>query len=159
MAGGDPSEINFNEMPFPDMLAQLEQGNVDAVWLPEPFMGRALGDPENVAVGYPNQEVMDGMPLTIAFTSEAIAEESPEIVTAFQEALTESTERAAEDEEGVRAMLPEFLKMDEQTAQSIRLEPAHTDLPVEKMQTIYDLMLKYGMAENPLDVESLYVSR
>lgn len=159
MAGGDPSEINFNEMPFPDMLAQLEQGNVDAVWLPEPFMGRALGDPENVAVGYPNQEVMDGMPLTIAFTSEAIAEESPEIVTAFQEALTESTERAAEDEEGVRAMLPEFLKMDEQTAQTILLEPAHTDLPVEKMQTIYDLMLKYGMAENPLDVESLYVSR
>ena len=157
-AGADPEAINFNEMPFPDMLAQLEQGNVDAVWLPEPFMGRALADPENVLVGYPNQEVMDGMPLTIAFTSESIAEESPELVTAFQEALTESAERAAQDEEGVRAMLPEFLKMDEETAQSIRLEPAHTDLPVEKMQTIYDLMLTYGMAENPLDVESLYVT-
>lgn len=157
-AGADPEAINFNEMPFPDMLAQLEQGNVDAVWLPEPFMGRALADPENVLVGYPNQEVMDGMPLTIAFTSESIAEESPELVTAFQEALTESAERAAQDEEGVRAMLPEFLKMDEETAQSIRLEPAHTDLPVEKMQAIYDLMLTYGMAENSLDVESLYVT-
>lgn len=158
MAGADPEEINFNEMPFPDMLAQLEQGNVDAVWLPEPFMGRAVADPENVVVGYPNQEVMDGMPLTIPFTSESIAAEDPELVTAFQEALTESTERAAENEEKVRAMLPEFLKMDEETAQSMGLEPAHTDLPVEKMQAIYDLMLKYGMAENPLDVESLYVS-
>ena len=158
MAGADPEKINFNEMPFPDMLAQLEQGNVDAVWLPEPFMSRAMADPENVVVGYPNQEIMDGMPLTIPFTSASIAEESPELVTAFQEALTESAERAAQDEEGVRAMLPEFLKMDEETAQSIRLEPAHTDLPVEKMQTIYDLMLKYGMAENPLDVESLYVT-
>lgn len=158
MAGADPEEINFNEMPFPDMLAQLEQGNVDAVWLPEPFMGRALADSENVVVGYPNQEVMDGMPLTIAFTSEEIAEEDPELVSAFQEALTESAERAAQDEEGVRAMLPEFLKMDEETAQSIRLEPAHTDLPVEKMQAIYDLMLTYGMADNPLDVASLYVT-
>ncbi|MGM7669797.1 ABC transporter substrate-binding protein [Microbacterium sp. A93] len=158
MAGADPEAINFNEMPFPDMLAQLEQGNVDAVWLPEPFLGRALADPENVLVGYPNQEVMDGMPLTIPFTSDSIAAEDPELVTAFHEALTESTERAAQDEAGVRAMLPEFLKMDEETAQSIRLEPAHTDLPVEKMQTIYDLMLKYGMAENPLDVASLYVT-
>lgn len=159
MAGADPAKIAFNEMPFPDMLAQLEQGNVDAVWLPEPFMSQALADPENVVVGYPNQEVMDGMPLTIAFTSESIAEESPELVAAFRDALTESAERAAQDEDGVRAMLPEFLKMDEETAQTIQLEPAHTDLPVEKMQRIYDLMLKYDMADNPLDVESLYVAR
>ncbi|HRO95208.1 ABC transporter substrate-binding protein [Citricoccus sp.] len=158
-AGGDPARIKFNEMPFPDMLAQLEQGNVDAVWLPEPFLSRALADPENVVVGYPNQEVMDGMPLTIAFTSEGFAEEQPQVVDAFRDALNESAERAAQDEDGVRAMLPEFLKMDEATAQTIKLEPAHTDLPVEKMQTIYDLMLKYGMADNPLDVESLYVQQ
>lgn len=158
MAGGDPDRIKFNEMPFPDMLAQLEQGNVDAVWLPEPFLSRALADPENTVVGYPNQEVMDGMPLTIAFTSEELAQDRPEVVDAFRAALTESAERAAQDQDEVRAMLPEFLKMDEQTAQTILLEPAHTDLPVEKMQTIYDLMLKYGMASNPLDVESLYVA-
>ncbi len=157
-AGADPEAINFNEMPFPDMLAQLEQGNVDAVWLPEPFMGSALADSENVVVGFPNQEVMSGMPLTIAFTSEQVAEDDPELVTAFRDALTEATEAAAEDEAGVRAMLPEFLKMDEETAQSITLEPAHTDLPVEKMQTIYDLMLEYDMAENPMDVQSLYVA-
>ncbi|MFC7401375.1 ABC transporter substrate-binding protein [Citricoccus sp. GCM10030269] len=157
MAGGDPEKINFNEMAFPDMPAQLEQGNVDAVWLPEPFLSRALEDPENVVVGYPNQEVMDGMPLTIAFTSESMAAENPETVSAFRDALTDAADQAAENEEEIRGMLPEFLKMDEETAQTIGLEPAHTDLPVEKMQTIYDLMLKYGMADNPMDVESLYV--
>lgn len=157
MNGGDPSSINFNEMPFPDMLPQLEAGNVDAVWVPEPFLGRALADDENVVVGAPNQEVMSGMPLTIAFTSDTVLEESPEVVETFRTALTESAEQAWEDEEALRHSLTEYLDMDDETAQNIKLEPARTDLPVEDMQTIYDLMLKYDMADNPLDVATLYI--
>src|SRR5690625_2587912 len=157
MNGGDPGAVDFNEMPFPDMLPQLEVGNVDAIWVPEPFLGRALGDEENIVVGYPNQEVMEGMPLTIAFTSEAVNEESPDVVESFKTALTESTEQAWDDEQALRNMLTEFLEMDEETAQTMRLEPARTDLPVEDMQTIYDLMLKYNMAEDPLDASELYI--
>lgn len=157
MNGGNPENVNFNEMPFPDMLPQLEEGNVDAVWLPEPFLGRALADDENVVVGFPNQEVMSGMPLTIAFTGETLHEENPEIIESFKAALKEATEQAWEDEDTLREMLTDFLGMDEETAQSIKLEPARTELPIEDMQTIYDLMLKYDMAENPLDVSELYV--
>src|SRR5699024_4847482 len=151
MNGGDPEAVNFNEMPFPDMLPQLEAENVDAAWLPEPFLGRALADDENTVVGYPNQ-VMSGMPLTIAFTGDAILEESPEVVESFRTALTESAEQAWQDEEALRQSLTEFLDMDDETAQNMKLEPARTELPVDDMQTIYDLMLKYDMAENPLDV-------
>src|SRR5690625_183656 len=92
MNGGNPENVNFNEMPFPDMLPQLEEGNVDAVWLPEPFLGRALADDENVVVGFPNQEVMSGMPLTIAFTGETLHEENPEIIESFKAALKERSE-------------------------------------------------------------------
>lgn len=155
--GGDPSDVTFNELAFPDMLHQLEQGNADAIWVPEPFMSEALEDPENVVVGYPNQTVMPGMPLTIAFTSEELAEEDPAVVEAFYEALEDTVEQAWENEPDLRAMLPDFLEMDEETAERIALEPARTDLPVDRMQTIYDLMLKYDMASNPMDVEELYL--
>ncbi|WFP17036.1 ABC transporter substrate-binding protein [Citricoccus muralis] len=156
--GGDPSSVRFNEMAFPDMLPQLEEGNVDAVWIPDPFLGMALEDPENVVVGHPNQVAMESMPLTIAFTSSAFAEENPEVIQAFTDALTESTEAAWEDEDALRSSIASSLNMDEAVAQRIRLEPAHTDLPTETLQQVYDLMLKYGMATDPLDVESLYVS-
>ena len=36
--GGDPESVQFVELPFPDMPAALAQGNVDAVWVPEPFL-------------------------------------------------------------------------------------------------------------------------
>lgn len=54
-AGADPSKIKFVEMPFPDMQAQLDRGSVEAIWLPEPFLTKALADPKNVLVGSPNQ--------------------------------------------------------------------------------------------------------
>ncbi|MGO1552983.1 MAG: ABC transporter substrate-binding protein [Micrococcaceae bacterium] len=155
--GGDPASVRFNEMAFPDMLPQLEEGNVDAVWIPDPFLGMALEDPQNVVVGHPNQVAMQSMPLTIAFTSAAFAEENPDVIEAFTAALTESAEAAWEDEEVLRDSIASSLNMDEAVAQRIGLEPAHTDLPTETLQQVYDLMLKYDMATNPLDVESLYV--
>ena len=36
--GGDPSTIKFVEVAFPDAPAQLEAGNIDAAWVPEPFV-------------------------------------------------------------------------------------------------------------------------
>ena len=32
--GGDPDTVKFFEVAFPDALAQLDKGNVDAVWIP-----------------------------------------------------------------------------------------------------------------------------
>lgn len=36
--GADPQALNFSEMGFSDMPAQLECGNADAVWIPEAFL-------------------------------------------------------------------------------------------------------------------------
>src|SRR5690606_29919904 len=42
-AGGDPSTIEFVEVAFPDAQAQLEAGNIDAAWVPDPFMSMVAG--------------------------------------------------------------------------------------------------------------------
>ena len=41
--GGDPSTIQFVEVAFPDVPAQLEAGNIDAGWVPEPFVSQLKG--------------------------------------------------------------------------------------------------------------------
>src|SRR6478752_2905985 len=41
--GGDPSAIEFVEVAFPDVPAQLEAGTMDAAWAPDPF--RAIAAP------------------------------------------------------------------------------------------------------------------
>ena len=41
-AGGDPQDVNFVEMPYPNMPAALERGDVDAAWTTEPFRTQIL---------------------------------------------------------------------------------------------------------------------
>ena len=39
--GGDPSNIKFVEMPFANMPAALEKGDIDAAWVVEPSLAVA----------------------------------------------------------------------------------------------------------------------
>src|SRR5690625_921493 len=67
--GADPQALEFSEIGFPDMPAQLECGNADAVWIPEPFLSGLLADDENELVGYSFQETDPGMATMVTFTS------------------------------------------------------------------------------------------
>ena len=40
--GVDPNSIKLLAMPFPTMRAALRNGQVDAIWMPEPFLSQAL---------------------------------------------------------------------------------------------------------------------
>ena len=41
--GVDTSDLEFVEVPFPDMLPALERRQFDVAWLPEPFVSQAVG--------------------------------------------------------------------------------------------------------------------
>ncbi|TPX05018.1 transporter substrate-binding domain-containing protein, partial [Schumannella luteola] len=59
-AGGDPSTIQFVEVAFPDAQAQLEAGNIDAAWVPDPFMSQIAGSGGTIVV-YPYQATIPGL--------------------------------------------------------------------------------------------------
>ena len=157
LAGADPKGIKFNEMPFPDMEAQLELGNTDAVWLPEPFLSRALANPENVLVGYPNQEAVPGMPTMVTFTSGNYAQENPEIVTAFQDAVTETLEQAEANTDDVRAILPAFMGMDIAVAEKMNMEEFDGKLRSDELSSMGELMLKYEFVAKEPDIAAMTV--
>lgn len=157
LAGADPKEINFNEMPFPDMEAQLEKGNTDAVWLPEPFLSRALANPENVLVGYPNQEAVPGMPTMVTFTSGKFAQENPELVASFKDAVTETLAQAEANIDDVRATLPAFMGMDAAVAAKLHMERFDGKLPADELTDMGKLMLKFKFVEKEPNIPAMTV--
>src|SRR5207244_7352559 len=40
--GVDPNSIHLLALPFPSMRSALNNGQVDAIWTPEPFLSQAL---------------------------------------------------------------------------------------------------------------------
>ncbi|MCQ1999823.1 ABC transporter substrate-binding protein [Arthrobacter zhaoxinii] len=157
LAGADPEQIKFNELPFPDMEAQLELGNTDAIWLPEPFLSRALANPDYVLVGYPNQEAVPGMPTMVTFTSGRYAEENAETVTAFKEAVTETLTQAQANIDDVRATLPAFMDMDPAVAENLAMEEFDAELRSDQLDDMGALMLKYEFVAKEPDVDAMTV--
>ena len=157
LAGADPTQIKFSEMPFPDMEAQLELGNTDAIWIPEPFLSKALANPENVLVGYSNQEVVPGMPTMVTFTSGGYAEQNPETVSKFKDAMEELLTQAEANIDDVKATLPAFMNMPADVAAKLKMEQYDPELRTEQLTSLGELMLKYKFVENAPNLDAMTV--
>ncbi|MCX6499959.1 MAG: ABC transporter substrate-binding protein [Arthrobacter sp.] len=149
--GGDPGGVKFLELPFQDMGAQLAQGNVDAVWVPEPFLSKLLAD-GNKLVTYNNQAALPGLPTMVTFTSGSYAQQNPQVVADFKAAMTETLTLAQGNPDKVRALLPGFMKMPEAVAKGLRLEAFDGKVDEPTLGKLGQLMAKYGIVPSTPDV-------
>ena len=97
--GGDPSSIEFVEVVFPDVPAQLEAGTMDAAWAPDPFRGIVLGA-GGVSVVQPYQATIPGLTVLTSITTQALLDEDPDLVAAYAAAMAEALDWAAEQRRG-----------------------------------------------------------
>ncbi|MDJ0351006.1 ABC transporter substrate-binding protein [Cryobacterium sp. PH29-G1] len=156
--GGDPSLIKFNEMPFPDMEAQLAAGNTDAIWVPEPFLSKALASADFKLIGYPNQQALPGLPTMVTFTSAKYATNNAETLAKFRDAVDETLKLAEANPDDVRATLPAFMGMDAAVAAKLKMETFDGEVPEAVLADLGELMQKYNVVTNAPDVAAMIAS-
>ncbi|TFV88768.1 ABC transporter substrate-binding protein [Blastococcus sp. CT_GayMR16] len=153
--GGDPDAVEFVELPFPDMPAALGAGNVDAVWVPEPFLG-TLAKAGNTVVTYSSKESVEGHPTQLFFTSGQLVESDPELVEDFTAALEETLTFADENPDAVKAQVAQVLpQLPAAALEGLTLEEFGTDLRREQIEQLGELMVEDGLIENDADVDGL----
>lgn len=155
--GGNPEAIGLTEVSFPDMQAQMERGNIDAAWLPEPFLSQALVEDEFELLGQPNQEILPGLPTSMAFTSGQFVEENPEVVAQFKAAMEEAMEAAQNDPEGSAQALSNFLDMDEEAAAEVNMEEFDGEIRRIPLEDMSELMVEYGFIDELPDLDTVIV--
>lgn len=152
--GGDASTIEFVEVAFPDAKAQLEAGNIDAAWVPEPFVSMIVGAGGNLVV-YPYQATLPGLPtLVIQATGTTVAED-PELVQAVRDAFAEAFAWAEENDDAVRQALVDELELPEEAAANLPLPRFTTELDVDVLQGLADLGVERGYFDSAPDLATL----
>ncbi len=155
--GGDPKSVKFIEIAFPDALAQLDGGNADAVWIPEPFLAKAVSEPEKYSVlGYPNQNTIPGLPTMVTFASAKVAEDTA-TVEKWRGAITEVLDATTKDPEGFATTISEFTKMPPEVAQGLKLERLSGELDPELIVQLADLAEKYDFVSSAPDLDKVIV--
>jgi NitT/TauT family transport system substrate-binding protein len=153
--GGDPDSIQFVELPFPDMPAALTGGNVDAVWVPEPFLS-SLQAGGNVVATYASKESVPGHPTQLFFTSGQLIESDPKLVEDFTAAVEETLEFADANPDAVKAQIQQVLpQLPPEVAENVRLEEFGTDLRRNQIEQLGKLMVEDGLLEDGADVDGL----
>ena len=125
-AGGDPSGIKFEAMPFSAMPGVLQTGKLDGAWLVEPQLSEAITLGAQVVAS----NFVDTAPnLTVAmyFTATGLIDRDPQLVARFTEAVKESLAYAAAHPDEVRAAVGTYT----QISDTVRISMALPNWPDE----------------------------
>lgn len=152
--GGDASTIQYVELAFPDMQAALERGDIDAMWMVEPFMARALEGSHEVLFNLFTGP-MESSPVSGWVTTREFAAENPDVLEAFQKSIGEAGEQLQTDEEALVDTVTGFTDVDEETVRQIALPTWTSEVDEEGIQGLSDKMTAIDFLEESYDVTPL----
>jgi NitT/TauT family transport system substrate-binding protein len=154
--GVDFSKVQWVLTPFTDMATALSKGDIDAAYMPEPFItnsAKSVGAVPvvDVASGPTEDFPIGGYAALAKFTSA-----NPKTVAAFQRAMKKATDEAA-DRAKIQPMIVEFAKVDADTAALVTLPNFHSTLDPRRLQRVPDQLQEYGITSKRIDVSSMLV--
>jgi NitT/TauT family transport system substrate-binding protein len=154
--GGDPSNVELLEVPFPEMVAALEAGRIDAAFIPEPFLLQAVQGGARVIENASYQAVdPEGFELGIYFASNQYIEENSDVVDRFVRASDRSAKYAAAHPDEVRKIITTYTEIPGDLVRKIKLPRWDPELRRESVQLQAEFTKKYGIIEEVPDLDEL----
>lgn len=158
--GGESSSLKLLPIPFPDMVAALDSGQVDAIATLEPFVQSAVAHGDEILFGaYPYDE-SEGMHYlaSVWLTSEEFTKSNPKAVEGFRTALARIDKQVNADPSLARDEVPEFTDISPDVANKIAVPTWDTDVDEKSYQGVVDLMVHYEFIEKPLHYDDFVAS-
>jgi NitT/TauT family transport system substrate-binding protein len=152
--GVDVSTLRFVEVPLPDMVGQLESGQVDAAGLVEPFVTTGE-DAGHRMIIYDRVATEPEMTIANYFTTNEYMDSNPEVVEGFVRAINRSLEYATENPDEARQAIAQYTEIPPDVLERVVLPLWQTDLNVDSIENTAELMVTHGIAEEQADVDAL----
>jgi NitT/TauT family transport system substrate-binding protein len=151
--GGDPNKITFVELAFPDMAPQLEAGNVDGIFVVEPFLSSGKAKGWKTIGTY--ADVDPQLCVALYFTSKELAGKNPDLVKRFTAAMNESLTYANAHPDEVRAALGTYTQITEPVRQALTLPKWPEAINKDAINKLADLSVTYGLLPSKPNVDDL----
>jgi NitT/TauT family transport system substrate-binding protein len=154
--GVDPAKVKYRAIPFPQMGAALQKGQVDAVHAAEPFgtdMKRKLG--ARMVVDGGSGAAVSDLPVSGYLSTQRFTDKYPKTAAAFQRAIQKAQQLATSDRKQVDQVLPAYAHLDAATASALNLPAFPPSIDPVRLQHLADLMLQDGLLKQKIDVRSL----
>ncbi len=149
-------DIDYVEVPFPEIIPAVESGAVDAGFLTEPFTTfaaqsglRSIADPYTGSAR--------NLPIAGYVSTAQFAADNPNSIAAFRRAIERATRELVADESLLRSFIPQYSSVPEGAAQALVLPVYQDTLRTADLQRAADLMFDLGFLEAPLDMSEYVI--
>ena len=152
--GADYSTVEYVEVPFPEMIAALGSGDVDAVFVVEPFVSQGKAEGARTIL-YPYEQTAPELTVATYFASRQYIEQNGDVVDRFVRAMSKSLEYAQENPDEARDVVPEYTEIPPEAAEAMTLPQWSSDLNEPTIERTAELAEQYGFIEEQPDLGEL----
>jgi NitT/TauT family transport system substrate-binding protein len=151
-AGAEHADIDFVEMGFPDMIPALQDGQVDAIHVIEPFLSIGLAEGLRPIIA-PYAGTSPGMAIGSYFSSDEYIAQNPDVVDRFIAGVSAAGQHIADNPDDFRAALVDLADLDPAVAEVVNLPPWGGPADIPSIELIGELMVRYELIEEvpPMD--------
>lgn len=152
--GGDPSKVEFVEMPFDQMPAALANGQVDAVRVVEPALA-TIKSQGGTSIASLFVDVSPDLTVAMYFTSQQYAQKNPEMVKKFQEATAESLAYADSHPDEAREIISTYTKIPKNLLETLTLPRWPAEPNRASIERLSELGVQDGLFKTAPDLDKL----
>ncbi|MPZ60297.1 MAG: hypothetical protein GEU93_03160 [Propionibacteriales bacterium] len=153
-AGAEHENIDFVEMEFPDMIPALQDGQVDAAHVIEPFLSIGLEEGMRPIIA-PYAGTQPGMAIGSYFSSDEFIEQNPDVIDRFIAGISAAGEHVADNPEEFRAALVDLADLNPEVADAVQLPPWGGPVDVPSVERIGELMVDFELIDEVPPMEDV----
>ncbi|HZN74877.1 MAG TPA: ABC transporter substrate-binding protein [Micromonosporaceae bacterium] len=156
-AGGDASKVQFVEMPFPNMAAALQSGQVDAAFPVEPFQ-TAIRDAGGKSIASSWVDAAPNLTVAAYFTSTQTMETRKDLVDRFTAAMKESLAYADSHPDEARQIITTYTQITAAQVAKLTLPKWPAEINRDSLQKLAELAMADGLLKAQPDLNALLPS-
>jgi NitT/TauT family transport system substrate-binding protein len=156
--GVDPESLKFLELPPPEALGALEQGDVDAAWLVEPFLTQAERTVDATRVVSAFEGPTENLPVAGWTATEQFIQENPNTAAAFVRAMDAAMRKAVAEPKAVAEIIPTYTEIAPELAKQLTKPGLAERSDLSDLNQLQDLMLKYEILDEGVDLNEVVVA-
>lgn len=153
-AGGDPSQLSFVEIPYPQMPAAIDRGDVDAAWTTEPFRTQILESGGKI-VASPMTDMAQNFDSAFFFTSQQSLTDKADVIAKFRTALAESFDYTNANEAAFREIIQDYAKVTPDLAKKVVMSKWNNKINQDALKTLGAAAKEFGVISKEPDIAGL----
>jgi NitT/TauT family transport system substrate-binding protein len=150
--GVDHSKVRFTEVPFPQMNDPLLNGQLDAIGQVEPFRSALMATGKAEIVSWPYVETAPGSDITQYLALTSWVTTNRDTAMRFARAVIKGAQFARSNEATTREINVAYTGLNPELKDKVLLPELGTTVNVAGMTRTMELMQKYGMLKQPIDI-------